>query len=307
MSCTGTSDCLCGCCSGTAVQTPACGDNLPGLPAIAYRSGTWATFKTSMLARLSSADYPALAALKTRNDDDFSIALVDASSVMLDILTFYQERLANESYLRTAAQLPSLTELARLIGYQPAPGVGSSVYSVVHAAGRAGVPGGSVHHRHHHSEGHAGAERAGPGTDAADVRDILGPSRQSRLERAAGADRGAVDPEDGRPRGLSTRHGDAAAAGRRDSDRRRRAAGAGTQHRSALGSPHHHRGGDGYRGQPHLRHVECAVGRCRGRRRAGEQESRVLRAAPACVAVRVQRGEPADADGGDPRGARRRS
>ena len=81
-----------------------------------------------MLARLSSADYPALAALKTRDDDDFSIALLDASSVMLDILTFYQERLANESYLRTARQLPSLTDLARLIGYQPAPGTGSSVY-----------------------------------------------------------------------------------------------------------------------------------------------------------------------------------
>ena len=28
-----------------------------------------------MLARLSSSDYPALAALKTRDDDDFTIAL----------------------------------------------------------------------------------------------------------------------------------------------------------------------------------------------------------------------------------------
>jgi hypothetical protein len=80
-----------------------------------------------MLARLSSAEYPALAGLKTRDQDDFSIALLDASSVMLDILTFYQERLANESYLRTATQLQSLTELARLIGYQPSLGVGSSV------------------------------------------------------------------------------------------------------------------------------------------------------------------------------------
>lgn len=128
MSCTGTSDCLCGCCSGISVQTPQGELNLPGLPAIAYRTGTWATFKRSMLARLSSAEYPALAGLKTRDDDDFSIALLDSSSVMLDILTFYQERLANESYLRTATQLQSLTELARLIGYQPAPGVGSSVY-----------------------------------------------------------------------------------------------------------------------------------------------------------------------------------
>jgi hypothetical protein len=128
MSCTGTSDCLCGCCAGISVQTPQGENNLAGLPAITYRTGTWASFKESMLARLSSSEYPALAGLKTRNNDDFSIALLDASSVMLDILTFYQERLANESYLRTATQLQSLTELARLIDYQPAPGVSSSVY-----------------------------------------------------------------------------------------------------------------------------------------------------------------------------------
>jgi len=128
MSCTGTSGCLCGCCSGISAQTPQGENNPPGLPAITYRTGTWATFKESMLARLSSSEYPALAGLKTRNNDDFSIALLDAGSAMLDILTFYQERLANESYLRTATQLQSLTELARLIGYQPAPGVSSSVY-----------------------------------------------------------------------------------------------------------------------------------------------------------------------------------
>jgi hypothetical protein len=81
-----------------------------------------------MLARLSSSDYPALAPLKTRDSDDFTIAFLDATAVMLDILTFYQERLANESYLRTAVQLRSLTELSRLIGYQPAPGVSAAAY-----------------------------------------------------------------------------------------------------------------------------------------------------------------------------------
>jgi hypothetical protein len=95
---------------------------------VTYRAGTWATFKESMLARLSSSDYPALAALKTRDDDDFTVALLDSTAVMLDILTFYQERLINESYLRTATQLRSLTELSRLIGYQPAPGISASVY-----------------------------------------------------------------------------------------------------------------------------------------------------------------------------------
>jgi hypothetical protein len=122
------------------VQTPAAIDNRPGLPAVAYRVGTWASFKESMLARLSSSDYPALAGrddddptkalsgLKTRDDDDPTIALLDATAVVLDILTFYQERLANESYLRTAGQQRSLVELSRLIGYRPTPGVAAATY-----------------------------------------------------------------------------------------------------------------------------------------------------------------------------------
>jgi uncharacterized phage protein gp47/JayE len=135
MGCTGTPDCDCGCCSGTGVQTPQPRSNAlglpsvpPGLASIPYRVGTWTSFKESMLARLSSADYAALAALKTRDDDDFTVAFLDAAATMLDVLSFYQERLANEGYLRTASQLRSLTELSRLIGYQPAPAVSASTY-----------------------------------------------------------------------------------------------------------------------------------------------------------------------------------
>jgi len=128
MACTGTSNCICGCCAGTSVQTPQTEFNPPGLSSIAYRTGMWATFKESMLARLSSSDYPALSVLKSRDDNDFTIAFLDATAMVLDVLTFYQERLANESYLRTATQLRSLTELSRLIGYQPAPGVSASAY-----------------------------------------------------------------------------------------------------------------------------------------------------------------------------------
>ena len=140
MSCSETSSCTCGCCSGISVVTPQVETNLPGLPAIAYRTGTWATFRESMLARLSSSDYPALAYLKTRDTDDPSIAMLDASSVVLDILTFYQERLANESYIRTAAQLRSLTELSRLIGYQPAPGVAAATYLAFKLKAAPGLP-----------------------------------------------------------------------------------------------------------------------------------------------------------------------
>jgi hypothetical protein len=140
MSCNGTQGCECGCCAGIAVETPQGEYNLPGLPAIAYRTGTWATFRESMLAGLSNSKYPALGALKTRDTDDLSIALLDATAVMLDILTFYQERLANESYLRTATQLDSLTQLSRLIGYQPSPGVGASTYLAFTLKAATGLP-----------------------------------------------------------------------------------------------------------------------------------------------------------------------
>jgi predicted phage baseplate assembly protein len=140
MSCNGNRDCTCGCCSGIAVETPQGESNQPGLPSIAYRTGTWGSFNASMLARLSSSDYPALSGLMTRSSDDFTIALLDATSVMLDILTFYQERLANESYIRTATQLYSLAQLSRLIGYQPSPGVSASVYLAFTLRAATGLP-----------------------------------------------------------------------------------------------------------------------------------------------------------------------
>ena len=116
----------CGCCAGTAIETPALKSNAPGLPAIVYRVGTQPAFKATLLARLSSTDFPALAPLTSRSDDDWTIALCDAFACMADVLTFYQERIANESYLRTALERRSVLELARLIGYKLAPGVAAS-------------------------------------------------------------------------------------------------------------------------------------------------------------------------------------
>ena len=76
--------------------------------------------------RCPSSSFPALAQLRTRDTTDFSIALLDAWAVALDILTFYQERFANEAFLRTAVDQRSVFELARLVGYEPSPGVAAS-------------------------------------------------------------------------------------------------------------------------------------------------------------------------------------
>jgi predicted phage baseplate assembly protein len=131
----------CGCCSGLQALTPLEIENRPGLSAIAYRVGTHASFKASMLAGLSTARRPALQGLSTRNDEDFSIALLDAWAAVADVLTFYQERIANESYLRTASERFSLLQLARLIGYELRPGVAASVYLAFTVEDAPGAPG----------------------------------------------------------------------------------------------------------------------------------------------------------------------
>lgn len=118
----------CGCCSGIQGETPVDIRNRLGLSAIVYRVGSHSQFKESMLAALSDASRPALQGLRTRDDDDFSIALLDATATMADVLSFYQERIANESYLRTATERRSVLEMARLIGYELRPGVAASAF-----------------------------------------------------------------------------------------------------------------------------------------------------------------------------------
>jgi predicted phage baseplate assembly protein len=82
-----------------------------------------------MLTALSeTGDRPALGKLLTRDDDDLGIALLDAWASISDVLTFYQERIANESYLRTATERRSIGYLGDLVGYHLKPGVAASTY-----------------------------------------------------------------------------------------------------------------------------------------------------------------------------------
>jgi hypothetical protein len=123
----------CDCCSGVGYATPRAIDNRAGLTTISYRVGTYTAFRSSLHASLSGENTRAasdagpaagdLARLKTRDAGDFTIGLIDAFACAADVLTFYQERIANESYLGTARERVSLQEMGRLIGYRLRPGV----------------------------------------------------------------------------------------------------------------------------------------------------------------------------------------
>jgi Baseplate J-like protein len=114
----------CQCCEGVKALTPAVVENRPGLSALAYRVGIHGSFKAAMQSALSRD--AALQVLKTRDVDDPTLALLDAWATVLDVLTFYQERIANENYLHTATERGSVLELARAIGYELNPGVAAS-------------------------------------------------------------------------------------------------------------------------------------------------------------------------------------
>lgn len=145
-------DCSGSCgCQGTAPATPEAISNRGALSAVSYRAGRYATFRASMITALAGTGTgtgdPALAALaaplaalRTRDPADFTVALLDSWAVVLDILTFYSERVANEAFLRTAVEQRSVTELAALVGYVPSPGVSASATLAFTLADSPGAP-----------------------------------------------------------------------------------------------------------------------------------------------------------------------
>jgi hypothetical protein len=143
-------DCSGSCgCQGTPPATPEAIGNRGALSAVSYRAGRYATFRASMIAALAgtgdgdpvlaSLTAP-LAALRTRDPADFTVALLDSWAVVLDILTFYSERVANEAFLRTAVEQRSVTELAALVGYVPSSGVSASAALAFTLADSPGAP-----------------------------------------------------------------------------------------------------------------------------------------------------------------------
>ena len=137
----------CGCCEGIAPRTPRY--NRPGKPAIDYRLDTHGTFLQRMIARLPTQSIPdgrnagsrSLCALTTRSTDDPTIAILDAWAFVADVLTFYQERIANECFLHTATERRSVLELASAIGYELKPGVAASTYLAFTLEDASGAPG----------------------------------------------------------------------------------------------------------------------------------------------------------------------
>jgi predicted phage baseplate assembly protein len=59
-------------------------------------------------------------------DSDYHTLFIELWAYLADVLTFYQERIANEALIPTAVQRDSVIRLAELVDYHPSPGAGAS-------------------------------------------------------------------------------------------------------------------------------------------------------------------------------------
>lgn len=103
---------------------PATIANGPGQATIAYRVGDFVSFREALLR--SRPCEVELANWRPGAQGDLAVQMVEWWAYLADILTFYNERIANEDYLRTADTPDSVQRLIRILGYRPRPGIGAT-------------------------------------------------------------------------------------------------------------------------------------------------------------------------------------
>ncbi|MDI6104127.1 hypothetical protein QLQ12_36600 [Actinoplanes sp. NEAU-A12] len=106
-----------------------------GLTVIPRQIATFEQFRRAMLAELP-AHRPALAGWRARGDQDLGVMVLEMWAYACEVLSFYDETIAHESYLRTARLAPSVRRLVELLGYRPRPAVAARARLAVRADGR---------------------------------------------------------------------------------------------------------------------------------------------------------------------------
>jgi hypothetical protein len=113
-------------CDGDTIAAPV---NLPQLSHIAYRVGTYASFRSAVLTPLAgevSLSVNGVPVWRTDGAGDLAVMIAEWFAYIADILTFYNERIANQDYLRTADLPESVSHLIALLGYRPRPAIGAT-------------------------------------------------------------------------------------------------------------------------------------------------------------------------------------
>jgi predicted phage baseplate assembly protein len=125
-------------CTCATAQDPQAVSNPPGLAEISYRADDFTGFRRALLRPL-----PGEQAIGTWRPapGDLGLQVLEWWAYLGDVLTFYNERIATESYLRTATRPGSVANLVALLGYEPAPGIAATGnVAAIRSAGRPAEP-----------------------------------------------------------------------------------------------------------------------------------------------------------------------
>ena len=125
--------------------------NIPaGLSALPRQIGGFPEFRAALLAGLTQAATSHLGIIgwRARDADDLGLMLLEMWAYVCDVVAFYDQVTANETYLRTAGLPTSLRRLVALIGYLPRPELAASANLGVLVDGRLPVllPAGTAFH-----------------------------------------------------------------------------------------------------------------------------------------------------------------
>jgi hypothetical protein len=110
-------------CPCQEIAHPRVIDNPPGRSPIRYRVGDYGSFRDALLRGLPGERE--LVRWRPTADGDLALQLFEWWAYLADILTFYNEQIANGAYLGTAFLPGSVAQIVRLIGYRPLPGIGA--------------------------------------------------------------------------------------------------------------------------------------------------------------------------------------
>ena len=105
-----------------------------GLKTIPRQIALFPEFRAEMLEAIP--EFMALYDWRARRHDDFGRMLLEMWAYCCDVLSFYDETIAHECYLRTARQRASLRRLVGLLGYVPRPALAASVHLALLAEGK---------------------------------------------------------------------------------------------------------------------------------------------------------------------------
>ena len=123
MTCSGTHDpgaCPCG-----IPHFPVVICNQANQPQILFRIGDYLAFRDRLLRPLPGEQQ--LNLWRPGAEGDLAVQMMEWWAYLADILTFYDQRIANESYLRTAQLPESVNHLVQILGYRPRPAFGAKV------------------------------------------------------------------------------------------------------------------------------------------------------------------------------------